>query len=172
MAAAAAAGWDLGPGAGPRYDDKLTAKTLVALKDLAATIPRFAGMLQNKEQLDERQCMLSQTDGSIETTGGIGEQTRFRVHERIGEGTFCVVFNGELLLENPADGEAKPVALKFASRCRGQLSKSTLFFSNSGKPHRSFERQTRPSCETSTAYTKNSTRLVSTPHQLTHVISY
>ncbi|EFX00069.1 casein kinase 1 [Grosmannia clavigera kw1407] len=71
MAMAAAAGWNLGPGAGPRHDDKLTTKTLNALEDLAMIIPKLTCRLEDKEQLEERQRTLLQNGGSIQSTGGL-----------------------------------------------------------------------------------------------------
>ncbi|OAA65507.1 casein kinase 1 [Niveomyces insectorum RCEF 264] len=116
---AAAAGWGRGPGAGlqagagPDAAAAVT-KTLAALHDLAAAVNLFPDRLHSKEQLGEHQRTLAQTGGSVECTGGTGESVQFRVCEKVGEGTFCVVYRGELPADDSSEqGNSKPVAIKF-----------------------------------------------------------
>ncbi|CAK7230961.1 hypothetical protein SBRCBS47491_007768 [Sporothrix bragantina] len=121
----AAAGWSRRPGPGPahgaagRLGDQSTdvyAGALKALRDLAESIPGYAARLQTKEQLDAKQRTLIHSRGSVEQIGMSTEQVQLRVGERVGEGTFCVVFRGELLPGIRTDAKGKPVAAKFELR--------------------------------------------------------
>ncbi len=114
----AAAGWNRGPGAGSMDAvdrDAVFTSSLQALNDLAVAIPGFLNQLQSKEQLEARQRALAQSGGSIEQTGTAGERVQLRLGERVGQGTFCVVFRGELLSRDPSSSRSTPVAAKFVS---------------------------------------------------------
>lgn len=119
----AAAGWNRRPGADPARasaadrDASAYTSSLAALQDLADALPDFATSLQTKEQLDARQRTLVQDGGSVEQIGMSTEQVQLRVSERVGEGTFCVVFRGELLSDVPTGAKGRAVAAKFVG-CR------------------------------------------------------
>ncbi|EPE10596.1 casein kinase i [Ophiostoma piceae UAMH 11346] len=116
----AAANWDLSPGAGSQQatekDMTLYAGSLKALEELADTLPGFMTRLKSKADLDARQRVLAQSGGSIEQTGSGGEQVQLRVSERVGEGTFCVVYKAELLPKSPGETQTRQVAAKFELR--------------------------------------------------------
>ncbi|CAK7272335.1 hypothetical protein SEPCBS119000_005069 [Sporothrix epigloea] len=116
----AAAGWGRRPGAdrlrGQDQDAGTHSSTLKALRDLADAIPGFTARLQTKEKLAAQQRALNQSLGSVEHIGMSTEQVQIRVAERVGEGTFCVVFRGELLSGPSADSIGKAVAAKFELR--------------------------------------------------------
>ncbi|CAK7217302.1 hypothetical protein SCUCBS95973_003101 [Sporothrix curviconia] len=119
-----AAAWNRRPGVGPAHASGLVqnhssdvyAGVLKALRDLSDSIPGFAARLQTKEQLDAKQRTLVQSRGSVEQIGMSTEQVQLRVSERVGKGTFCVVFRGEMLSGTLAEAEGKAVAAKFELR--------------------------------------------------------
>ena len=115
----AAANWGSSPGAGSQQATEkalaLYASSLKALDELADALPGFMTRLKSKADLDARQRALAQNGGSIEQTGSGGEQVQLRVSERVGEGTFCVVYKAELLLKGPGEAQTREVAAKFVS---------------------------------------------------------
>lgn len=110
-------------------DGDAYASSLSALRDLTGAMPGFAARLQAKEQLDARQRLLVQSRGSVEQVGMSTEQVQLRLSERVGEGTFCVVFRGELVAGMPAEVKGRPVAAKFVRR-----GLSFFFLAPVGKP--------------------------------------
>ncbi|CAK7218625.1 hypothetical protein SEUCBS140593_003610 [Sporothrix eucalyptigena] len=119
----AAAGWNRRPGAGPSRaaagvagDVDAYTSSLNALRELASAVPGYAARLQTKEQLDAKQRTLIQSRGSVEQIGMSTEQVQLRVSDRVGEGTFCVVFRGELVSGRSAKAKGRAVAAKFELR--------------------------------------------------------
>ncbi|CAK7262950.1 hypothetical protein SEPCBS57363_000319 [Sporothrix epigloea] len=116
----AAAGWARRPGLdrlrSQGQDTDVHSSTLKALRDLADAIPGYMAGLQTKEKLVAQQRVLNQSRGSVEQIGMSTEQVQLRVAERVGEGTFCVVFRGELLSSPSTESVGKAVAAKFELR--------------------------------------------------------
>lgn len=159
----AAAGWARRPGLDrlrtQNQDTDVRSSTLNALRDLADAIPGYVAGLQTKEKLAVQQRALHQSRGSVVQIGMSTEQVQLRVAERVGEGTFCVVFRGELLSSPSTASVGKAVAAKFV-RDYGSLGEALAYPRRGSRAHRltfpprNYERPMLHSCATSFACTK------------------